>query len=75
MKKVTGMSRKVDELGRIVIPIEIRRSLGIEEGTLIDMSLNGHDIILRKVNKTFCEKCGQVVDGSDKFCRKCGKEL
>ena len=75
MEKLTGMSRKVDELGRVVIPKELRRSLGIEEGDLIEISLKGHDVILRKVNQKCCTDCGHVVDLKDKFCRNCGKEL
>lgn len=74
MEKITGISRKVDELGRIVIPREIRRNLEIEEGDLIEISLKGHDVILRKVNQKCCTACGQAVDLKDKFCRNCGKE-
>ncbi|MCB5900128.1 AbrB/MazE/SpoVT family DNA-binding domain-containing protein, partial [Bacillus cereus] len=33
--KNTGVSRKVDELGRVVIPVELRRTLGIAEGTAL----------------------------------------
>ena len=74
MEKITGISRKVDELGRIVIPRELRKNLGIEEGDLIEISLKGHDVILRKVNPKCCTACGQAVDLKDKFCRNCGKE-
>lgn len=74
MEKMTGISRHVDELGRVVIPKELRRNLGIEEGDLIEISLKGHDVILRKVNQKCCTGCGQAVDLNDKFCRNCGKE-
>lgn len=74
MEKITGISRKVDELGRVVIPKELRKNLGIEEGDLIEISLKGHDVILRKANQKCCTACGQVVDLKDKFCRNCGKE-
>ncbi len=74
MEKITGISRKVDELGRVVIPKELRKNLGIEEGDLIEISLKGHDVILRKVNQKCCTGCGQVVDLKDRFCRNCGKE-
>ena len=73
MEKITGISRKVDGLGRIVIPKELRKNLGIEEGDLIEISLKEHDVILRKVNQKYCD-CGQLVDMEDKFCRNCGKE-
>nr|DAJ09143.1 MAG TPA: stage V sporulation protein T [Caudoviricetes sp.] len=74
MEKITGISRKVDELGRVVIPKELRKNLGIEEGDLIEISLKGHDVILRKASQKCCTACGQVVDLKDKFCRNCGKE-
>ena len=45
MKKTTGISRHVDELGRVVIPKELRRNLGIEEGDLMEISLKGQDVI------------------------------
>lgn len=74
MEKITGISRKVDELGRVVIPKELRRSLDIEEGDLMEISLKGQDVILRKVNQKCCTNCGQAVNLKDKFCRNCGKE-
>lgn len=73
MERITGISRKVDELGRIVIPKEIRKSLGIEEGDLIEINLKGHEITLRKSRQIFCTDCGQVIDYNDKFCKNCGK--
>lgn len=74
MEKTTGISRHVDELGRIVIPKELRRGLDIEEGDLMEISLKGQDVILRKVNQKCCTNCGQAVNLKDKFCRNCGKE-
>lgn len=46
--KSTGMVRKVDELGRVVIPIELRRSLGIKEKDAIEIYIDGEQIILKK---------------------------
>ena len=46
--KSTGMVRKVDELGRVVIPIELRRSLGIKEKDAIEIYVDGDQIILKK---------------------------
>jgi len=46
--KSTGMIRKVDELGRIVIPIELRRSLDIKEKDPVEIFINGDQIILKK---------------------------
>lgn len=48
MMKATGIVRKVDELGRIVIPIELRRTLGIDIKDAIEIFVDGEKIILRK---------------------------
>lgn len=47
MKK-TGITRKLDELGRIVIPKEIRNNFKIEEGDYIEFYLNNDEIIIKK---------------------------
>ncbi len=44
----TGVIRRIDELGRIVIPKEIRRSLRIKEGENLEISVENENIILRK---------------------------
>ena len=56
--KSTGIVRKVDELGRIVLPIELRRTLGIEEKDRIEIFVDGESIILRKYQPAciFCAK-------------------
>ena len=46
--KSTGIVRKVDELGRLVIPIELRRSLDIDVKDSIEVFVDGDKIILRK---------------------------
>lgn len=46
----TGMVRKIDDLGRIVIPKEIRRQLGIKEGDSLEIFINEDEIVLRKYN-------------------------
>jgi len=46
--KSTGIVRKVDELGRIVLPIELRRTLGIAEKDPLEIYVDGDRIILRK---------------------------
>ena len=46
--KTTGIVRRIDELGRIVIPKEIRRSLRIKEGENLEILINNEDIILKK---------------------------
>ena len=46
--KSTGIIRKMDKLGRIVLPIEIRKTLGINENTPIEISVDGNNIMLTK---------------------------
>lgn len=46
--KSTGIVRKVDELGRIVIPIELRRVLGVAEGDAMEVFMDGKQIVLAK---------------------------
>lgn len=48
MVKHTGITRKVDELGRIVLPIELRRSMDIEEKDALEIFVDGDKIILKK---------------------------
>ena len=48
MKLSTGIIRRVDELGRIVIPKEMRRELNIDQKDPIEISIEGQSIVLRK---------------------------
>lgn len=59
MKKATGITRPVDQLGRIVIPIELRRTLGLGEKDPVEIFVNGDEIILRKYAPG-CTLCGNV---------------
>lgn len=72
------ITRKVDELGRIVVPMEVRRELGIELKTPIEISVEGSNIILRK-NEGKCIICGsdkKLTDFKDKkVCKKCLEEI
>lgn len=76
--KSTGIVRKVDELGRIVLPIELRRTLGIEERDALEIYVEGSTVILRKYQPScvFCEDADDVVSFKGKnVCRKCLKEM
>jgi AbrB family transcriptional regulator, transcriptional pleiotropic regulator of transition state genes len=55
--RATGVSRKVDDLGRIVLPAEIRRSFDIREGDHVDIGIDENKIILSKQLNT-CTFCG-----------------
>jgi AbrB family transcriptional regulator, transcriptional pleiotropic regulator of transition state genes len=72
--KSTGIVRKVDELGRIVIPIELRRTLDIEEKDGLEIFVDGNNIILRKYEPAclFCGSNDEVTDFSGKkVCKEC----
>lgn len=61
--KSTGMVRKVDELGRIVIPIEIRRTLDIHERDALEIHVQNDNIILKKYKPNMtCHITGDVSD-------------
>ncbi len=57
--KSTGIVRKVDELGRVVLPIELRRTLGIGEKESLEIFTEGDTIVLRKYEPC-CVLCGNV---------------
>ena len=60
--KSTGIVRRVDELGRIVIPIELRNKLKIAEKDPIEIYVEGSSIILKNYKgKLVCEKCAQNI--------------
>ena len=61
--KSTGIVRKVDELGRIVLPIELRRTLGIEEKDRIEIFVEGESVILRKYQPAciFCDNAKDLI--------------
>lgn len=74
--KNLGVVRKMDELGRIVIPKEIRDKYGLEEGTEIEInaSKNG-EIVLEKYKNTCCPQCLTRCEHTDNFCSKCGLDF
>ncbi len=59
--KSTGIVRKVDELGRIVLPIEMRRTLDIAERDSLEIYVDGDSIILKKYQAA-CVFCGNAKD-------------
>ena len=76
--KSTGIVRKVDELGRIVLPIEMRRTLDIAEKDALEIYVEGSSVILKKYKPSciFCDadKDINVFKGRN-VCPKCLKEL
>ena len=57
--KSTGIVRKVDELGRVVLPIELRRTLGIDEKDALEIYVDEDKIILKKYEPA-CVFCGNA---------------
>ncbi|WP_077369408.1 AbrB/MazE/SpoVT family DNA-binding domain-containing protein [Anaerosalibacter sp. Marseille-P3206] len=76
--KSTGIVRKVDELGRVVIPIELRRTLEIAEKDALEIYVDGEQIILKKYAPA-CIFCGQAKDvqvfKGKNICPACLEEL
>lgn len=71
--KSLGIVRKMDELGRIVIPKEIRDKYELYEGTEIEINTTKDgNIILNKYQDTCCPKCLTKCKHIDNFCSKCG---
>lgn len=76
--KATGIVRKVDELGRIVIPIELRNKLDIAIKDPIEIFVEGSSIILKKYepNCIFCGNSKELSTYKDKLvCSKCLAKL
>lgn len=70
--KSTGIVRKVDELGRVVIPIELRRTLGIAEKDALEIYVDDDRIVLKKYKPNMtCNVTGEVSD--DNFLLANGK--
>lgn len=76
--KSIGVVRRVDELGRIVIPIELRRTLNIAEKDALEIYVDGEQIILKKYEPA-CIFCGDARDVTNykgkNICKSCFEEL
>lgn len=76
--KSTGIVRKIDELGRIVLPIEIRRTMNLEIKDPLEIYVDNEMIILKK-HSSSCVFCGSTDENilyKDKFiCKKCLEEI
>ena len=75
--KSTGIVRKIDELGRIVLPIELRRTLDIGEREAMEIFVDGPAIVLKKYRPTciFCDSAADITIFRGKnICPKCLQE-
>lgn len=78
MVKSTGIVRKVDELGRIVLPIELRRTLDIATKDELEIYVEGSSIVLKKHECAciFCGRTERVTSFKDKnICQTCLRQL
>ena len=72
------MSRKVDDLGRIVLPVELRRQLGIRAGDELDIAVDGVTVLLHKIESrcVFCDSIDNLRGYREKqVCGNCVTEL
>ena len=72
--KATGIVRRLDQLGRVVIPKELRTTFDLKENDPIEIFVEGEDIILRKYHPAciFCNEATDVVQFEGKnVCKKC----
>ena len=76
--KSTGITRQVNQLGRVVLPKELRRTLDIGEKDLLEIYVEGESIILKKLEMS-CVFCGgrkEIIEYNDKYiCRSCINKL
>jgi transcriptional pleiotropic regulator of transition state genes len=74
MVKRTGVARKVDQLGRVVLPAEVRRRFGIRPGDMVEIAVDSEAILLSKVEDR-CVFCGGTADlaafSGKLVCRSC----
>ena len=74
----TGIVRKIDELGRIVLPSELRKILGMRHGDELSISVEGDQVILEK-RQDLCLFCGapspEVEFRGRRVCRSCARQI
>ena len=76
--KSTGIVRRIDELGRIVLPIELRRTLDIGERETMEIFVEGSSVVLKKYRPTciFCDSAKDIAIFKGKnICARCLRQL
>jgi len=76
--KSTGIVRRVDELGRVVLPIELRNKFEITEKDPLEIFVDGSSIVLKKVQDScvFCGKGKQLKEYKGRMiCESCLKDV
>lgn len=76
--KSTGIVRRIDDLGRVVLPVELRRTLKLEVHDPLEIYIEGDTVVLRKYGAG-CVFCGDTREPltyrGKPICRKCLREL
>ncbi|MBQ9780153.1 MAG: AbrB/MazE/SpoVT family DNA-binding domain-containing protein [Clostridia bacterium] len=76
--KSTGMVKRIDELGRIVLPKNVRQPMGIDTGDSVEIFTDGDRIILKKFQSSciFCGEADGVIFFNEKrVCKACLEKL
>ena len=76
--KSTGIVRKIDDLGRMVIPIELRKTMDIDKKDPMEIFVDGDKIVLTKYEPAciFCGNADETIEFKDKvICQDCMEEM
>lgn len=76
--KSTGVVRQLDTLGRVVLPIELRRTMDIGVKDMLEIFVDGDGIVLKKYHPgcIFCDDARDLINYKGKYiCRKCFEEM
>jgi transcriptional pleiotropic regulator of transition state genes len=76
--KYTGVVRRIDDLGRIVLPVELRRTMELDNGDSLEIFVEDNKIILKKYQPAciFCGDANEIaVFKGRNVCPSCAKEL
>ena len=66
--RATGIVRRVDDLGRVVIPREIRRSMGIREGEPLEIYLENDAVMFRRYSYKLTDEVARVAELIEQNC-------
>ena len=76
--KAIGITRPLDSLGRLVLPVELRRAFDLKENDSVEIFVEGDAILLKKhlAGCVFCGKTDDLISFKDKpLCKSCAEEL
>lgn len=71
-----GIEREIDDVGRVVIPMEFRKELGVEFNSKVIISLSDDTVII-KAKSTLCALCGRKIENEKniRLCKRCIAEV